>query len=218
MSDSFDGGERKETGLSLLFRIAIKKLLLLIALNLLFCVSVLPVVTLPNALAALYRCAGLILREEDFPLGKTFFAAFKSEFFKSEFFKTLASGWVVLLLLLGAVYGAAFYWSVGASAALVFAMLCTVMAVYFYLAACNLFYMLSRVRLPFGALLKNAFLMVFLQPIGSTAVCLLSFLVLAATAWWFPRTLPIIVLIACSLAALLACYGVRDKIEKDIVS
>ncbi len=97
-------------------------------------------------------------------------------------------------------------------------MLCTVMAVYFYLAACNLFYMLSRVCLPFGALLKNAFLMVFLQPIDRTAVCLLSFLVLAATAWWFPRTLPIIVLIACSFAALLACYGVRDKVEKDIVS
>ncbi|MPM64753.1 hypothetical protein SDC9_111642 [bioreactor metagenome] len=213
MNDSFDGGERKETGLSLLFRIAIKKLLLLIALNLLFCVSVLPVVTLPNALGALYRCAGLILREEDFPLGKTFFAAFRSEFFK-----TFASGWVVLLLLLGAVYGAVFYWSVSASAALVFAMLCTVMAVYFYLAASNLFYMLSRVRLPFGALLKNAFLMVFLQPIVSTAVCLLSFLVLAATAWWFPRTLPVVILIACSFAALLACYGVRDKIEKDIVS
>lgn len=213
MSDSFDGGERKETGLSLLFRVAIKKLLSLITLNLLFFIAVLPMVTLPNALAALYRCAGLILREEDFPLGKTFFAAFKSEFFK-----TLASGWVVLLLLLGAVYGAVFYWSVGASAALVFAMLCTVMAMYFYLAACNLFYMLSRVRLPFGALLKNAFLMVFLQPIGRNAVCLLSFLVLAASAWWFPRTLPVIVLIACSLAALIACYGVRDKIEKDIVS
>jgi uncharacterized membrane protein YesL len=213
MSDSFDGGERKETGLSQLFRVAIKKLLSLIALNLLFCVAVLPVVTLPNALTALYCCVGLILREEDFSLGKTFFAAFKSEFFK-----TLASGWVVLLLLLGAVYGAVFYWSVSASAALVFAMLCTVMAVYFYLAACNLFYMLSRVRLPFGALLKNAFLMVFLQPIGKTAVCLLSFLVLAATAWWFPRTLPVIVLIACSLAALIACYGVQDKIEKDIVS
>lgn len=213
MNDSFDGGEWKKTGLALLFRVAIKKLLSLIALNLLFCVAVLPVVTLPNALTALYRCVGLILREEDFSLGKTFFAAFKSEFFK-----TLASGWVVLLLLLGAVYGAVFYWSVSASAALVFAMLCTVMAVYFYLAACNLFYMLSRVRLPFGALLKNASLMVFLQPIGSTAVCLLSFLVLAATAWWFPRTLPVIVLIACSLAALIACYGVRDKIEKDIVS
>lgn len=213
MNDSFDGGERKETGLALLFRIAIKKLLSLIALNLLFCVAVLPVVTLPNALTALYCCVGLILREEDFSLGKTFFAAFKSEFFK-----TLASGWVVLLLLLGAVYGAVFYWSVSASAALVFAMLCTVMAMYFYLAACNLFYMLSRVRLPFGALLKNAFLMAFLQPIGSTAVCLLSFLVLAASVWWFPRTLPVIVLIACSVAALLACYGVRDKIEKDIVS
>jgi len=213
MSDSFDSGEQRETGLTLLFHVFIKRLLSLIALNLLFCVSVLPVVTLPNALTALYRCIGLILREEDFPLVKTFFEAFKSEFFK-----TLAAGWIVLLLFFGAIYGAVFYWSVSASLSLLFALLCTVMALYLYTANCNLFYMLSRVRLPLGALLKNAFLMVFLQPIGRTAVCLLSFLVLAASAWWFPRTLPVVILIACSFAALLACYGVRDKIEKDIVS
>jgi uncharacterized membrane protein YesL len=213
MNDSFDGGEQRKTGLSLLFHVFIKRLLTLIALNLLFCVSILPVVTLPNALAALYRCVGLILREEDFPLGKTFFTAFKSEFFK-----TLAASWIVLLFFFGAVYGAVFYWSVSAPLSLLFALLCTVMALYLYLAGCNLFYMLSRIRLPLGALLKNAFLMVFLQPIGRTAVCLLSFLVLAASAWWFPRTLPIIVLISCSLAALIACYGVRDKIEKEIVT
>lgn len=212
MNDSFDGSERKDTGLVLLFRVTIKKLLSLIVLNLIFCLAALPLVTLPNALAALYRCAGLILREEDVPLGKTFFAAFKSEFFK-----TLAAGWIVLLLFLGAIAGALFYWSVSVPLGLLLAIACTVMAVYFYLAACNLFFMLSRVRLPFGALLKNAFILVFLQPIGRTAVCLLSFLILAASAWWFPRTLPVIMLISESFAALIACYAVRDKIEKSIV-
>ncbi|MEN6419287.1 MAG: DUF624 domain-containing protein [Clostridiaceae bacterium] len=212
MSGSFDSGEQRETGLALLFHVIIKRLLSLIALNLLFCVSILPVVTLPNALTALYRCIGLILREEDFPLVNTFFEAFKSEFFK-----TLATGWTVLLFLFGAIYGAVFYWSVSAPLSLLFAMLCTVMALYLYAASCNLLYMLSRVRLPFGALLKNAFLLVFLQPIGKTAACLISFLILAASAWWFPRTLPVVVLISGSLAALFACYGVRDKIEKSIV-
>lgn len=212
MSDSFDSGEQRETGLPLLFHVFIKRLLSLIALNLLFCISILPVVTLPNALTALYRCIGLILREEDFPLAKTFFEAFKSEFFK-----TLAAGWIALLLFFGAIYGAVFYWSVSAQLSLLFALLCTVMALYLYLAICNLFYMLARVRLPFGALMKNAFLLVFLQPIGKTLACLISFLVLAASAWWFPRTLPVIVLISGSFAALLACYGVRDKIEKSIV-
>ena len=212
MSDSFDSGEQREKGLSLLFRVLIKRLLTLIALNLLFCVSIIPVVTLPNALAALYRCAGRTLKEEDFPLVKTFFAALKNEFLK-----TLAAGWIVLLLFVGAIYGAVFYWSASASFYLLFAMLCTVMALYLYLAGCNLFYMLSRVSLPLGALLKNMFLLVFLQPIGKTFTCLISFLVLAASAWWFPRTLPIIVLISCSLASLFACYGVRDKIEKSIV-
>lgn len=213
MNDSVDNGERQEMGLALFFRVIIKRLLTLIALNLLFCVSVLPVLTLPNALAALYRCAGLTLKEEDFPLIKTFFAAFASEFFK-----TLASGWVMLLLLGGAAVGAVFYWSVSASLSLLFALLCTVMTLYFYAANCNLFYMLSRVRLPLGALLKNAFLLVFLQPIGGNAVCFLSFLALAASAWWFPGTLPLVVLISCSLAAMLACYGVRNRIEKSVVS
>ncbi|HWP21878.1 MAG TPA: DUF624 domain-containing protein [Candidatus Cryosericum sp.] len=212
MNDSFQNGEQRESGLTLLFRVFIKRLLTLIALNLLFCVSVLPVVTLPNALAALYRCVGLALKEEDFPLVKTFFTALKSEFFK-----TLAAGWIILLLFFGAIYGAVFYWSVSAPLYLLFAMLCSVMALYLYLVSCNLFYMLSRVRLPFGALLKNAFILVFSQPIGKTAACLISFLILAASAWWFPRTLPIILLISGSLAALLACYGVRDKIEKSIV-
>ncbi|MEN6338489.1 MAG: DUF624 domain-containing protein [Clostridiaceae bacterium] len=213
MSDSLGGGEQKRTGAALLFHVLLSKLLTLIALNLLFCVAVLPVVTLPNALTALYRCAGLILREEDFPLLKTFFAAFRSEFYK-----TLASGWIVLLLLFGAIYGAVFYWSVSASVALLLAMLCTVIAVYLYAVSCNLFYMLSRVRLSFGALLKNAFILVFLQPLGKNAACMISLLVLAASAWWFPESLPIIVLIACSFAAVFACYGVRDKIEKSIVS
>ena len=212
MSGSFDSGEQRETGLPFLFHVFIKRLLSLIALNLLFCVSVLPVVTLPNALTALYRCIGLILREDDFPLAKTFFEAFRSEFFK-----TLAAGWTVQLLLFGAIYGAVFYWSVSAAAALVFAMLCTVLSVCLYAACCNLFYMLSRVRLPYGALLKNAFLLVFLQPLGRSAACVASLAALAACAWWFPNSLPVALLIACSLAVVLACFGVRDKIEKDVV-
>ena len=78
--------------------------------------------------------------------------------------------------------------------------------------------MLSRARLPFRALLKNALLLVFLQPIGKNALCIASFGVLAAVAWYAPGSLPMIVLIACSLAALLACHGVNEQIEKRIVS
>lgn len=212
MSGSPEGGEQKRTGLSLLFHVLLTRLLSLIALNLLFCAAALPVVTLPNALTALYRCAGFVLKEEDFPLAKTFFVAFKSEFLG-----TLAAGWTVLLLFFGAIYGAVFYWSVSAAAALMLAMLCTVLSVCLYAACCNLFYMLSRVRLPYGALLKNAFLLVFLQPLGKSAACVASLAVLVACAWWFPNSLPVALLIACSLAAVLACFGVRDKIEKDVV-
>lgn len=204
---------QKRTGLSLFAHVLITRLLTLIALNLLFCAAVLPVVTLPNALAALYRCAGLALREEDFPLIKTFFRAFVSEFWK-----TLAVGWLMLALLFGAIFGAVFYWSIQAAFALALAIFCAVLAVFLYAACCQLFYMISRVRLPFGALIKNAFLLVFLQPIGKNALCIASLAVLAVCAWFAPGSLPMIALIACSLSALLACQGVSEQIEKRIVS
>jgi len=212
MSASGSEQQQKRTGLALLAHVLLTRLLTLIALNLVFCLAALPLVTLPNALAALARCASLLLREEDFPLLKTFFRAFLSEFFK-----TLAAGWVVLLLLSGAIFGFVFYWSVSAAFALPFAVFCAVLAVALYLVACNLFYMLARASLPLGALLKNAFMLVFLQPLGKTALCLASLLLLGACAWWFPRSLPVVILIACSLSALIACYGVRDKIEQRII-
>lgn len=210
---AYQGGQQpQKTGFALLAHVVITRLLPLIGLNLVFCVAALPIVTLPNAIAALYRCTSLLLREEEFPLLKTFVQAFRSEFCK-----TLAAGWAVLLLLCGAGFGFVFYWSINSAAALPFAMLCTVLAAYLYLAGCNLFYMLSRASLPLGALLKNAMVLVFLQPLGKTALCLLSLLLLGASAWWFPRTLPVVILIAYSLAALLACYAVREKIEHSVV-
>ena len=212
MSTSVSEYQPKRTGVALLTHVLITRLLTLIGLNLVFCLTALPVVTLPNALTSLYRCASLLLKEEEFPLLKTYLKAFRSEFLK-----TFAAGWVVLLLLAGAVYGALFYWSVSSAAALVFSFLCAVLAAYLYVASCNLFYMLSRIRLPLGALLKNTFLLAFLQPIKKTAACLLSLLILGVSAWWFPQTLPVLLLIVCSLAALIACYGVRDKIEQSVI-
>ena len=207
------GGEQKRTGAALLFHVFITRLLTLIALNLLFCVSALPLVTLPNALAALCRCAGLVLREEDFPLLRTYWAAFASEFLK-----TLAAGWVILLLFFGAVYGAVYYLQAGAFVTLLFSALCAAAGAILYLASCNLFYLLSRVRLPLGALLKNAFFLTFLQPPGKTAICLASCIVTAVCAWRFPAALPVLLTIAFSLSALLSCYAVRDKIEQSVVS
>ena len=202
----------KRIGLALLTHVLITRLLTLIGLNLLFCVTALPIVTLPNAFASLYYCTNLLLREEEFPLLKTYFKAFQSEFLK-----TLGAGWVILLLLFGAVFGALFYWSINSAVALVFSFLCLILSVYLYIVSCNLFYMLARIRLPVGALLKNAFLLAFLQPIKQTAACLLSALIIGAATWWFPQTLPVMLLIIFSVAVMIACYGVRDKIEKSIV-
>ena len=213
MSNTQDEGEQKRNGLSLLLHTGLTRLLTLMALNLLFLVCSIPLVTLPNALAALYRCMALVLRDEDFPLFRTFFSAFASEFFK-----TLAAGWILLLLLAGAIYGALFYWSSSAQTAIIFMVFCILLSAYLYAAACNLFYMLARVQLPLGALLKNAVLLVLMRPANGNLACLASLTVLVASTWWLPQSLPVIALISCSLAALLACFGVRSNIETQIIA
>lgn len=213
MSLQSDGAEQKNSGLRLLFHTMISRLLTLIALNVLFLVACIPLITIPNAITALSRCAISLLREEDFPVFKTFFNAYRSEFFK-----TMATGWIALLLLCGVLYGALFYWAAGSSFSTVIAMLCVLSGLIFYAAACNLFYMLARIRLPLGALLKNAVLLVFMRPTKKLLSCFASFMILTACAWSFPASLPMIALIGCSVSALFACFGVRDNIEKSVVS
>ena len=213
MSNKQDEGEQKRSGLSLLLHTGLTRLLTLIALNLLFLFCCIPLITLPNALSALYRCVALVLRDEEFPLFRTFFSAFASEFLK-----TLVVGWILLLLFAGAIYGTLFYWSADAQTAIIFMVFCAILSAYLYVAACNLFYMLARVQLSVGALLKNAVLLVLMRPASGNLACLASLAVLAASAWWLPRSLPVIALISCSLAALLACFGVRNNIESQIIA
>ncbi len=212
MSYQQDGSENREKGLPLLFHVTISRLLSLIALNLLYVAFCVPLVTVPAASAALMKCVGLMLEEEDFSLFGTFFTAFKSDFLK-----TLAAGWLMLLLFAGAVFGALFYWSAGSSLALVPSVFCAILSMLLFAALNNLLCMLAKVRLPFGALVKNAFLLLFIRPLRGVAASCVSFLILAACAWWFPRSIPVLLLIAFSLSALIACFGARGALEKHVV-
>ncbi len=207
-----DGSENRKKGLPLLFHVMISRLLSLIALNVMYVVCCIPLVTIPSASVAMMKCVGLMLAEEDFPLFSVFFAALKSEFLK-----TLAVGWLMLLLLFGALFGALFYWSADAQITLIPAVFCAILAVLLFSAYNNLLYMLANVRLPFGALIKNAFLLLFARSLRGVAASSGALLILTACAWWFPRSIPILLLIAFSVSALVACFGVRDVIETYII-
>ena len=212
MSYQPDGTETRRKGLPQLFHVMLSQLLSLIALNALYVAFCLPLVTIPCASAALMKCVGLMLEEEDFSLFKTFFTAFKSEFLK-----TLAAGWLLLLLFGGALYGALFYWSSDAQVSLVPAVFCAVLGVLLFAALINLLCMLATVRLPFGALIKNAFLLIFIRPAYGVASSLAAFLILTACAWWFPSSIPVFLLIAFSVSALIACFGARGAIDKHVL-
>lgn len=212
MSYQQDGSENRRKGLPLLFHVMISRLLSLIALNVVYIVFCIPVVTIPCASAALMKCVGLMLDEADFPLVGTFFTAFKSEFFK-----TLAAGWLMMLLFAGALFGVLFYWSTNSQISLIPVVFCAILGVLLFAALVNLFYMLARVRLPFGALLKNAFLLLFIRPLHGVASSGVALLLLAVCAWWFPRSIPVLLLIAFSAGALIACFGARSAIEKHVL-
>jgi uncharacterized membrane protein YesL len=190
----------------------ISRLLSLIALNVMYVVFCIPLVTIPGASVAMMKCVGRMLDDEDFSLFGTFFTALKSEFFK-----TLAAGWLMLLLFVGALFGALFYWSADAQIMLIPAVFCVIFAVLLFSAYNNLICMLANVRLPFGALMKNAFLLLFTRPLHGIAASCVALLILAVCTWWFPRSIPVLILIAFSVGALVACFGVRDAVEKHII-
>lgn len=207
-----DGSENRKKGLPLLFHVMISRLLSLIALNLCYILFCIPLVTIPSASVAMLKCVGRMLDEEDFPLFRTFLTTFISEFLK-----TFAAGWLLLFLFAGALFGALFYWSADAQIALIPVAFCAIFAILLFSAYNNLLCMLANVRLPFDALLKNAFILLFAKPPRGVAASCAALLILAACAWWFPRSLPILLLIAFSVSALIACFGTRDLIEKYVV-
>ena len=77
-----DGSENRKKGLPLLFHVMISRLLSLIALNVLYVVCCIPLITIPCVSVAMMKCVGLMLDEKDFSLFGTFFTALKGEFLK----------------------------------------------------------------------------------------------------------------------------------------
>lgn len=195
------------------FRVCWENLLSLIALNLLFLLGSVPLVTLPAAFAALCRGTQTCLRGEAQPV-RQFLAAFRRELFSA-----LVPGLLFLALPTGLLYGCVFYRQAVAQAIwlLIPSMFCLILA--YLLLCCGhiAFHMLARVQLSDGQLIRNSFLLMLQIPRLlftwlAAAVCLPT-IALA----FFPHSLPLMVLLVFALSALCSGRGMLPVFETMIV-
>lgn len=195
------------------FRVCWENLLSLIALNLLFLLGSVPLVTLPAAFAALCRGTQTCLRGEGRPV-RQFLAAFCRELFSA-----LAPGLLFLGLPAGLLYGCVYYRQAAAQASwlLIPSVFCLVAACLLLCGGHIAFHMLARVQLSAGQLIRNSFLLMLQIPRLlftwlAAAVCL-PVIALA----FFPHDLPLLALLVFALSALCSGRGLLPVIETMIL-
>ncbi len=195
------------------FRCCWERLLTLIALNLLFLLSCVPLFTIPGAITALARaCQGCLL-EEPHSIGIYIHSL------RANFLPAIPLGIPILGGLAGACYGCLFYYqtSHGEEIAVLLSIFCFVCVYFLFCIGVFAFQILARVELRMPAILKNAFFLTFQQPRVVFGWLLLSFGIAATMTLLLPCSVPCMLLLGGSLPSMAAARGALPIIDKKIV-
>lgn len=192
-----------------------REIFTLVKANLCFLLFSVPIVTMPAALCALHGVCVDVIRGRACKVPGTFLHTIKSQFFQS---------WAVFLLLglttFLSVYGAWFYFthSRGNWLILFMGLFMSGAAVIACLMPSYCYTMLSRVDLTLGKVLKNAFLLTFLNLKFSICggVITATIIVLCIVFWLY--VIPLLLLCAFSLVAYLATYFSLFGLQKFILT
>lgn len=198
-----EDGAPLELGWRHLFLTLWRELFLLIRANLCFLLFCLPVVTIPAACCALHGICVDAIRGKDVPVFKAYWDAVRGLFLPAwGAFLCLGIGEVV------SVTGAAFYLRRASEMPLLLApgLVATGIAVVGLLMLPYVFTMLPRVDLSLAKVLKNAFLLVFLNLKFSVCGGLVCLLLIAVQAALLLRVVPLILTISLSLTAYFGTY------------
>ena len=176
---SRDEGEPLVLGWKHMFVVLWREVYTLIRANLCFLLFCLPVVTIPAALTALHGICVDAVRGEKCSVMKIFLKTIRHQFIQS---------WGVFLVLalleFVSAYGAWFYFRQGNVVMGILGLFMTVVAVVTLLMIPYCFCMLARVDLPLKKVLKNAFLLVFLNLKFSICSGVISLIGLALVAYF----------------------------------
>lgn len=184
----------------------------LIALNLVFLLTCIPIVTIPCAMTAMSKVMGLFLqRRICYPM-HDYFKAFGAEWKRS----TLA-GWATLLVVAAGVVGAWFYARVGIPGGVALAGVCLLFALVAIGAMVYLFPMIAFTDLRVRDLLRNAVLLALGNLPRTVAALALSALVLAVSYLFQPWTVWVMPLVGCSMIALMGVYVAWNAMKQHVI-
>lgn len=196
------------------FRICWDNLLTLIGLNLLFLLLSVPLITASASATALARSCQDIILGKGHPY-KNFLSSFHQNLVMSLPIGILSAGTVA-----GLLYGTWFYAQMARDTPvlLVFSFFCLVCLYLCFCVGMIGFQIIARIHLPTVAVLKDAFILVMKNPRLLFTWLMIAFLVPVVTAWFFPRTIPIMLLLPCSVSCLATARGVTGIICAQLAS
>lgn len=212
---SRDQDEALVLGWKNLFTTLWREIFTLIRANLCFLLFCIPIITIPPALCALHGVCVDAIRGRKCRVAQCFLNAVRRQFFQS---------WVVAgalgALEFAAVFGAWFYFTraQGNWAVVLLGLLMTAIAVIFYLMLPYSMTMLARVDLPVTKVVKNAFLLTFLNLRFSICSGVIVFALLAVWALFWLYLIPMLLLCAFALTVYGAVYFSLFGLQKFVLT
>lgn len=210
---SRDEGDRLVFGWKNLFLTLWREVYTLIRANLCFLLCCLPIVTIPPALTALYGVCVDAIRGQKCQVGKTFLKTIKTQFLSS---------WALFLGLAGvetvSCVAAWFYFTRGNWMLSLLGLMATAIGVVVLFMIPYCFCMLARVRLPLKQVVKNGFLLSFLNLKFSICSTVLAIAIVLVLVLWWLYLLPLILLIGEAFVAYLTGYFSLYGLQKFVLT
>lgn len=191
----------KEKGAALFFTLLLQHAWELMKLNLLFLLACLPIVTVGAALAGLHYAAMQIVRERSGGVARDFMTGFRGN-------------WKPATCIAAAVIAFAYcafraLWVYEVRGTLAYQVLFVLTCIVAVLLACvglYLFPLLTTVELPVSAVCKNALILAIARPLHALPGALVGALWFGVGAFFFPLSLPVVLLAGFSLPAFAAGF------------
>lgn len=204
----------KKKGIVRFFEALWREFFTLLKLNLLFLISCIPIVTIPAALTALSRITVTIARDESCFLWHEYWKAFRRDFGKS-----LVGGLVLFASFLMFGVSVWFYYNLGMDNRffIIVAGVAACILLCVYMTSLYFFPMLSVVDLPTKKLLKNSFVIVFVNIKYSLAAMALCLMFTVFGLGLLPNSAPFVLLIQFSLTSMIASFLLYPGIAKRVL-
>lgn len=206
--------ENQEVGWKHMLQTLWKELFTLIKANLLFLILCIPVITIPAAVTGIHSICVDVIRGKEVKVSEAYWKILKSQSLQS-----IAAFIIVVIIAFLGIYGTLFYsqWPFPVQAMRLIVLLPAGIATVGIMMIPYCFSMLACLNLSLRKILKNAFLLVFLNLRFSICGGVIAVaLILLQIQFWLPL-IPVILICGISITVYLASYFAFYGIEKFVV-